>query len=316
MNQKKVVITGGAGFIGSHTVDMFLSKGYQVIVIDNLRSGDMKNLKHCIDSIQFVRGDILDADMLREHIDSNTSVVHLAALISVPESIEKPSESHAINVTGTETILSVCREKGALSFVSASSAAVYGNNSKMPLSEVSETGPISPYGLHKLVNEQYGKLYTSLYNLNTIFLRFFNVYGPRQKAEGGYASVIPVFLKKLNAHEAPTIFGDGTTIRDFVFVKDVARALYQATETARASKTPVHDIYNIATGNKTSLSELWNMMCDIKGVSIEPIFGPERIGDIHESYADIRKAKECIKFEALTTMEEGLRELIDYSRKS
>ncbi len=318
---KKVLITGGAGFIGSHTVEEFLANGYEVTVLDNLRTGDIENIRHVLPQITFVEGDILDADVLRKHIDSDTRIINLAAFISVPESVEQPTLAHQINVSGAELVMSVAREKNAACFVSASSAAVYGENAEMPLTEESKTVPVSPYGLHKYVNELYGRTYSRLYGFPSVFLRFFNVYGPRQKFQGGYASVIPAFINKLLANEAPTIFGSGEIMRDYVYVKDIARAIRAAVEHAeKVGQAPAEaldkksgrnyfDVFNIATGTSTTLDQLWQTMCKIKGVDMKPAYGPTRPGDVFACYATGEKAKRVLGFEAKVGVEEGLQEL-------
>lgn len=310
---KKVLITGGAGFIGSHAVEEFLGNGYEVTVLDNVRTGDLMNIEHLRGKITFMEGDILDRGVLDRLIDADTRIVHLAALISVPESVDKPTLAHEINTSGAELVMSVAREKGAVCFVSASSAAVYGENTEMPLTEESKTIPISPYGLHKYVNELYGRTYSRLYNFPTVFLRFFNVYGPRQKFQGGYASVIPAFAKKILANEPATIFGSGEITRDYVYVKDIARALRAAVEHAEARSAAgeknYFDVFNIATGKPTTLDQLWQTMCRIKGVDMKPTYGPTRQGDVFACYATGNKAREVLGYEAKVGIEEGLREL-------
>lgn len=320
---KKVLVTGGAGFIGSHTVDEFLSAGYKVTVLDNLRTGDLKNLEHITDSehsqrnqFTFVEGDIRNAELVASLIDNETSIVHLAALISVPESIENPELAHDINVNGTHNLLLKAKEKNAPRFVSASSAAIYGLHAPVPTPESVKHDPLSPYGIHKSINEQYGKLYAELYGLQCVFLRFFNVYGPRQKAEGGYPSVIPAFIKKVLAGEPAKINGSGSISRDFIFVKDIARALRLAVEVPienLADKDSGHKenftAINIAGGTPTTLDTLWNTMCEIKGVQLKPIYGEKRVGDIEVSIADVKKAKEKLGFETQVGLKEGLESL-------
>lgn len=313
---KKALITGGAGFIGSHAVDEFLAHGYQVTVLDNLRTGDLKNIEHVADRVRFIEGDIRDSALLATLIDSDIKIVHLAALISVPESIENPALAHDINVNGTHTVLLAAKERGAKRFVSASSAAIYGINASVPTPETASYDPLSPYGLHKSINEQYGKLYADLYGLECIFTRFFNAYGSRQKAEGGYPSVIPAFRKKIEAGVAATIHGSGSISRDFIHVKDIARALRLAVEYQPESladkETGVKakgffEAFNIATGKPTTLDRLWNTLCKIKGIDLLPLYGPKREGDIEVSLADVTKAREKLGFEANIDLEEGLK---------
>lgn len=310
MQNKKVLITGGAGFIGSHTAEEFLNSGYEVKILDNLRTGDLQNLAHIKERISFIEGDIRDAELVASLIDDSTAVVHLAALVSVPESIENPNLAHDINVTGMHTVLDVSRASNAVCFISASSAAVYGSNVPVPTPESIPHAPSSPYGLHKSINEQYGKLFADLYEMKVTFLRFFNVYGPRQKAEGGYASVIPAFIKRIKAGESATINGSGTISRDFIHVRDIARALYLSVEHAISKTNSNFNVYNIATGKPTSLDMLWNTLCKVSGKNIQANYGEKRIGDIEVSIADVSLAEKSLKFEAKVTLENGLRELV------
>lgn len=318
MQNKKVLITGGAGFIGSHTVEEFLSAGYEVKILDSLRTGDLKNIDHVKDKLTFIEGDIRDEKLVTSLIDDETSVVHLAALISVPESIENPALAHDINVTGMHTVLDASRKKNAVCFVSASSAAVYGSNVPVPTQESELHAPSSPYGLHKSINEQYGRLFADLYGIKTIFLRFFNVYGPRQKAEGGYASVIPAFIKKICANEPAVINGSGSISRDFIHVRDVARAIFLAVDNARITKkqstqaelSSTFEVYNIATGKPTSLDTLWNTLCKVTGKDIKASYGEKRVGDIEISIADVSKVYKKLNFEAKISLEDGLREIL------
>lgn len=309
MQNKRVLITGGAGFIGSHVVEEFLNAGYQVTILDNLRTGDLQNILHVKDKVTFVEGDIRDADLVSSLIDSSTAVVHLAALISVPESIENPVLAHDINVTGMHTVLDAARRQNAICFVGASSAAVYGTKAPVPTPENTTHAPNSPYGLHKSINEQYGKLFSELYGVKVRFLRFFNVYGPRQKAEGGYASVIPAFIKKIRMNEAAVINGSGEISRDFIHVRDVAKALFLVVE--NLSSTQGFDVYNVATGKPTSLDTLWNTLCKVSNKELEASYGEERPGDIKISIADITKIQTDLKYEAKISLEEGLREIVD-----
>ncbi len=305
--KKKALITGGAGFIGSHAVDEFLENGYEVTVLDALRTGDVSNIRHVMDRIRFVEGDICDSALVESLVDSDTVVVNLAAQISVPESIEDPETAHRINVDGTHALLVASKAKGAKKFVSASSAAVYGSHAPVPTPESFPHECLSPYGLHKSINEQYGKLYSDLYGLKTVFLRFFNVYGPRQKAEGGYASVIPVFIKKALAGVAPSINGSGSISRDFVYVKDVARAIRLAAEAdAGTENAGSFQVFNIATGKPTTLDELWNVLCEIKQIDMKPAYAEKRPGDIEASLADVSKATEMLGFEAKASLKDGL----------
>ncbi len=302
----RVIITGGAGFIGSHTVEEFLSAGYEVVVVDNLRTGSVENIKHVMEKITFIEADICNEDVLIDVIKEGDIVVHLAALVSVPESLEYPDVAHRINVTGTHNVFVAAKNAKARKIVSASSAAVYGNTNNVPTSESEPLRPLSPYALHKSINEQYGELFAAEYGLPSVFLRFFNVYGPRQRAEGGYASVIPLFIKKIKEGAPATINGSGSISRDFIFVKDIAQAIRMSAE---APLEETFNVFNVATGKPTTLDTLWSTLCSINGREIAPIYGPKREADIEISIADVKKIKEKVGFEARTSLSDGLKTL-------
>ncbi len=302
----RAVITGGAGFIGSHTVEEFLGKGYEVVVIDNLRTGSLDNLKPVLDKITFIEADICHEGVLSGVLKEGDIVVHLAALVSVPESLEHPDIAHKINVTGAHNVFVAAKDAKVKKVISASSAAVYGNTSTVPTPESELLRPLSPYALHKSINEQYGELFAEEYGLLSVFLRFFNVYGPRQRAEGGYASVIPLFIKKIKEGVPATINGSGSISRDFIFVKDIAEAIRLSAET---DLEETFNVFNVATGKPTTLDTLWSTLCSIEGKEISPIYGPKREADIEVSIADVRKIKEKVGFEAKTNLREGLETL-------
>ena len=303
----RVVITGGAGFIGSHTVEEFLNNGYEVVVVDNLRTGSLDNIKHVLDMVTFVEADICDEGVLVDVLKEGDIVVHLAALVSVPESLEHPDVAHRINVTGTHNVFVVAINAKAKKVISASSAAVYGNTIHVPTAESEVLRPLSPYALHKSINEQYGELFAAEYGLPSVFLRFFNVYGPRQRAEGGYASVIPHFIKKVKEGTPATINGSGAISRDFIFVKDIAEAIRCSAE---ANLEDTFNVFNVATGKPTTLDTLWNTLCSIEGKNITPIYGPKREADIEISIADVTKIHEKVGFEAKTSLKDGLKSLL------
>lgn len=335
--KKRVVITGGAGFIGSHTVDEFLANNYEVVVIDNLRTGSEKNLEHVLNKIEFIKGDIRDKDLLKTIFKPGDIVIHLAAFVSVPESVANPEESHDINVSGSNTVFITATEAGVSKIISASSAAVYGNPEYTPIDEKHPIQQLSPYGLHKHINEQYGRLYSELYSkkqkenkdqhLNKnetedknksankhsqsgsayVFMRFFNVYGPRQSSEGGYATVIPVFVKKIKNNEPATIHGDGSMIRDFVYVKDIAKALFLASQVQLENN---FEVFNIATGKPTRIIDVWNALCSVLQKNILPLHAQERPGDVSVSMAEVSKAKKLLNFEAKVGLKEGLESLL------
>ncbi len=304
---KRVIITGGAGFIGSHTAEEFLANGYEVVIVDNLRSGSKDNLTEVADRVTFIEGDIRDKELLTKTLKKGDIVIHLAAFVSVPESIKNPEESHDINVTGSNTLYVAANEAGASRVITASSAAIYGEPQKVPISEDHRKMSLSPYALHKNICEDYGKLYSTLGSMPFLFPRFFNVYGPRQSTKGGYAAVIPVFAEKIKTGEPATIEGDGTAVRDFIYVKDVARALRLAAEVEL--KDSKFEAFNIGAGKPITINELWQTLCKVLDKEILPVYGPARVGDIHTSLADVSKAKSLLNFEAETSFEDGLRSL-------
>lgn len=276
--------------------------------MDNLRTGSLENIKHVIDMITFIEADICDESVLIDVIKEGDVVVHLAALVSVPESLEHPDIAHKINVTGAHNVFVAAKNAKVKKIVSASSAAVYGNTTHVPTPESELLRPLSPYALHKSINEQYGELFAAEYGLPSVFLRFFNVYGPRQRAEGGYASVIPLFIKKIKEGTSATINGSGSISRDFIFVKDIAQAIRMSAE---AELEETFNVFNVASGKPTTLDTLWNTLCSIEGKQITPMYGPKREADIEISLADVRKIKEKVGFEAKTSLEVGLRSILE-----
>ena len=272
-----VLVTGGAGFIGSHTVDALLEKGVRVRVLDNLSSGSLKNLPMDHPLIEFMQGDVRDIDCVTLCIKDITHVIHLAALVSVPVSIKDPLASHSINVGGYLNVLSAARLAGVKRLVHASSAAVYGIPETLPLNEDSNTAPLSPYGLEKLVMDQYAQLFSELYNISTIGLRYFNVYGPRQNPESPYSGVISKFATWAIQNKEFTLFGDGKQTRDFIYVKDVARANVAALESTRDG------VANIATGYSVNLLEITQILSAIVGHPINVKHESARSGDVPHS---------------------------------
>lgn len=307
----KIFLTGGAGFIGSHVADELVAHGHEVTIVDNLSTGRRQNIAQIFDKVRFVEADIRDIETYEHLLDSDTVIVNLAAFVSVPESIESPIEAHEINVNGTHALMVAAKEKGVKKFISASSAAVYGIDTDVPVKEDSAHAPCSPYGLHKSLNEQYGKMYSELYGTNYIFFRFFNVYGPRQAVSGGYAAVIPIFIQKALLGQAPQIFGDGETSRDFIFVKDVSRQIRLAVE-KDVNELQKFNVFNVGTGKETTLNNLWKSIAKAKDLTLDPTYGPERVGDIKVSFADVSKSQEIFGFEADTGLDFGIKETVEY----
>ena len=299
------LITGGCGFIGSHIAEALVGEGHAVRVFDNLSSGRLENLHGFADRVDVVRGDIREPDALRGAMHGVEFVFHEAALVSVAASVEQPGENDAINIRGTLNVLQAARAAGVRRFVFASSAAIYGNNPDLPKREEMLPEPESPYALSKLAGEHYLRLFSKLYGLETVVLRYFNVFGPRQDARSMYSGVISKFSADLGAERTPTIFGDGRQTRDFVFVKDVVQANLLA---MRSDKIGHGEIFNVATGAHHSLLELLEMLQQITGRRVAPQFRDTRAGDIRHSYADISKIQRLLGYQPRFNLETGLRQ--------
>ncbi len=290
-------VTGGTGFIGSHLVRHLVAEGHGVTVIDNLFRGRMSNLEGIQDKIQLVKLDILDYEKLRSTLQNVDGIFHQAALTSVPESYEKEDEYKKVNITGTENIFKIAQEF-KIKVVYASSSSVYGNIDKIPITEDFERKPINPYGLTKLEDEYLAEKYSKL-GAQIIGLRYFNVYGLGQTLD--YAGVITKFLENISAGKPPIVFGDGSQIRDFIFVKDVARA-----NLAAMNSSIDHEFFNIGTGTAISIKDLAYLMIKISGKKIEPIFDKLPDGDVKNSQADVTLTKKMLGWESVTKLEEGL----------
>ena len=295
----RVLVTGGAGFIGSHSVEMLLSQGAEVVVLDDLSSGRAENLPR-ISSVSLHVGDIRDAAAVAAAMQGAHAVLHLAAQVSVQASIDDPAHSCSINVDGFVTVLDCARRLGVRRFVYASSAAVYGEPSQLPLTEASPTQPLSPYGLEKLVNDQYAALYAAQLGLSCLGLRYFNVFGPRQDPSSPYAGVISRFVDRLRAGQPLTVFGDGEQSRDFIYVGDVAAA------NAAALSSGVTGLCNVATGQRISLNQLIETLHAASGRRTEVRFAAERGGDIRHSGASGERLRQELRFSPRWSLREGL----------
>jgi UDP-glucose 4-epimerase len=301
------LITGGCGFIGSHIAEALAGEGHAIRAFDNLSSGKLENLRGFEAAVEVVRGDIRDEAALRAALRGVEYVFHEAALVSVAVSVQQPEENEAINVRGTLNVLQAARASGVRRVVLASSAAVYGNNPELPKREDMTPEPESPYALGKLAGEHYLRLFSRLYGLETVALRYFNVYGPRQDAGSMYSGVISRFADDLGAGRAPTLFGDGLQTRDFVFVKDVARANLLAMRSPQAGQG---EVFNVATGRQTSLLELLETLQAITGRRVAPQFREARAGDIRHSLADIGRSRATLGYEPGFDLDAGLRALV------
>ena len=308
----KALVTGGAGFIGSHIAQRMAKEGHQVVILDNLSTGRLENLETFADRVDFVEGDVRDAALLRELARGCELVFHQAAVVSVPYSVEHPQESHDVNIQGTLNALLAARDAGARRLVFASSAAIYGEEPVLPKAEQMRPTPISPYAVEKITGEHYLGAFHQLYGLQTVALRYFNVFGPRQDPKSPYSGVISIFVDRLLRQEDPMIFGDGEQYRDFVFVQDVVQAnLLAAAHDAAPGK-----VFNVGRGERTSLNQLVEILSRLTGYQASPTHGEPRAGDIRESLADITRIRQTLGYEPEVEVEEGLAALVEYARKN
>jgi len=309
----KVLVTGGAGFIGSHIVDRLLDDGVKVRVIDDLSTGDKSNLSQHENNpdFEFIHGDITDFGAVKKAVTGVDAVVHEAALVSVTKSMEDPLLSNQINVIGSLNLLKACVDFGVKRFIFASSCAVYGDSRELPIDEGVCVKPLSPYAVDKLAVENYAKVFNQSTNLETICLRYFNVYGPRQK-HGPYSGVISVFVNKLLANKSPIIYGNGKQTRDFVNVRDVVEANLCALSKSKIGG----EIINVCTGKEVTINNIFEIVKKITGKSmINPIYEKPRIGDIKHSYGNNAKGQKYLIFNPKIELENGLKELIEWSSK-
>ncbi len=300
---KRVTITGGAGFIGYWTARRLIEEGFEVKILDNLHTARMSDKIRDL-GLDIIKVDIRDMEALKNAFEGSDYVLHLAALLSVEESSEKPLLYHEINVTGTLNVLKAALETGVEKVIYASTAAVYGPSDELPIKEDHPTNPISFYGVTKLAGEAYCSLFYRTYGLKTIILRYFNAYGPGQSQE--YAGVIKRFIERIKHGKPPVIYGDGYQTRDFVHVEDIANANFIA-----FISNVDFGIFNIASGKSITILDLAKMILDLMDSNLQPVFAPSRKGDIRHSLADIRKAKEILGFEPQIDLRSGIRKLIE-----
>ena len=305
------LVTGGAGFIGSHLVEALVGQGDEVRVLDNLSTGRRENLTAVADSIELIEGDIRDPNAVGAAVRGVERIFHQAAVVSVPMSVRDPVTNHAVNVDGTLNLLDAARVAGVECFVYASSSAVYGDLPDLPKVETMPTAAISPYGLSKHIGEQYARLFTQLYGLRTVGLRYFNVYGPRQDPSSPYSGVISIFVDHLLANTPPSIYGDGRQTRDFIYVADVVRANLLAAGAPDAAG----EVFNVSTNQSFTIVELWETLQIIAGTHLAPRFGEERLGDIRHSYASCEHARQTIGFEPEINFRDGLRRTFAWYRE-
>jgi nucleoside-diphosphate-sugar epimerase len=303
---RKVLVTGGAGFIGSNLVRELLERGDDVRVLDNFSTGNRRNIEDL--AIEVVEGELRSYERVHNAVRGVETVFHLGALGSVPRSVQDPLTSSAVNIEGTLNVLLAARDEGIRRVVYTSSSSIYGVSNPLPLNETMPPDPISPYGVAKLAAERYCVSFSRVYDLETVVLRYFNVFGPRQDPGSQYAAVVPLFATAIAAGEPVTIFGDGEQSRDFTFVDNVVAATVDAGSVAEANGR----IMNVAAASPASVNTLADTIGSIVGKEVEKHYAPERPGDIRDSWADISAARQLIGFEPGVGLEEGLRRTIDY----
>ncbi len=304
----RILVTGGAGFIGSNLVEQLLqdTRVTAVKVLDNLATGSLENINQFFTNpkFEFIEGDIRDFETCIASCDGIDIISHQAALGSVPRSIEDPLTTNEVNITGTLNIFTAAKEKKIKRIVYAASSSTYGDHPGLPKVEDKIGNPLSPYAVSKYVNELYAKVYASLYNMEFIGLRYFNIFGPRQNPNGPYAAVVPLFAEALLNNKSPVINGDGNHSRDFTFVDNAVQANILSFFTE--NKSAVNQVYNIACGKQTSLNKLFEILCKEAGSNLKTLHGPERTGDVKHSLADISKANELLGYSVKISAEEGL----------
>jgi UDP-N-acetylglucosamine/UDP-N-acetylgalactosamine 4-epimerase len=311
----KFLVTGSAGFIGSNLVEAILKLGYKVRGLDNLSTGKKENVDEFLDNpnYEFIEGDIRDFETCMKACEGIDYVLNQAAWGSVPRSIEMPLFYEEVNIKGTLNMMEAARQTGVKKFVYASSSSVYGDEPNLPKKEGREGNVLSPYALTKKVDEEYGKLYTKLYGLDTYGMRYFNVFGRRQDPNGAYAAVIPKFIKQLLNDEQPTINGDGKQSRDFTYIENVIEANLKA---CNASHEEAGQAYNIAYGGREFLIDIYTHLLNALDKDIQPIFGPDRKGDIKHSNADISKAQKMLGYNPDWSFERGIKAAIEWYKEN
>lgn len=307
MSSRLFLVTGGAGFIGSHIAEALVRRGDRVRVFDNLSTGKRANLAA---GVEFVEGDLVDPAAVAKAVVGVDCIFHEAALASVPRSVEMPLDTHAACVTGTVNLLDAARRSGVRRVVYAASSSAYGDQPTSSKRETDLPAPISPYGAAKLAAEIYCQSFAETYGLQTVCLRYFNVFGPRQDPDSPYSAVIPLFITALLAGRRPTVYGDGGQSRDFTYVANVVQGNLLAADAPNVAG----QVINVANGRSTSLLQLLEVLNRLLGTSVQPVHEPARIGDVRESLADITKARKLLNYEPEIGFEEGLRRSIDYYR--
>lgn len=308
---ERYLVTGGAGFIGSHLVETLLKAGNFVRVLDDFDTGKRESIESFTGELEIVEGSIVNRDTLTSAMQGIDYVLHQAARGSVPRSIQDPIGTHEANITGTLNVLLAARDAKVKRVVAASSSSVYGETPTLPKKEVMTPAPKSPYAISKLTGEYYCRVFSEVYGLETVALRYFNIYGPRQNPNLQYAAVIPIFINHMLHGRPCVIYGDGEQTRDFTFVEDCVKA------NLLACKTPgiAGNFYNIACGKQTSVNQLFELIKEIVGTDIPPVYEPARAGDVKYSYASIKKAKEQMQFKPDFRLKKGLKKTVQWYKK-
>jgi len=303
------LVTGGAGFIGSHLCEELARRGETVRVVDSLITGKRANLAH-VPGVEFIEGDLADLAVATRAVRGVDYVLHQAAIPSVPRSVEDPITSNRANIDASLNLLVAARDAGVKRVVYAGSSSAYGNSATMPKVETMPTSPLSPYALQKLVAEQYAQIFTRLYGLETVTIRYFNVFGPRQDPSSPYSGVISLFIKALSENQRPKIYGDGEQTRDFTYVANVVDGVLRACQAKDASG----EVINVATNGRVSLNQLFTTLRSLIGANVEPIYDKPRAGDVRDSQADIGKAARLLGYKPLVTFEQGLKNTVEWYR--
>lgn len=310
--QTLYLVTGGAGFIGSHIAEALVKRGDRVRVLDNLMTGKRENLAHLTGKLEFIEADIRDAAATRQAMEGVNIVFHEAAIPSVPRSVAEPQLNHDANVNGTFNVLMAARDAGVKRVVFAASSSAYGDTEVLPKVETMMPNPLSPYAAAKLVGELYCQTFTRVYGLETVALRYFNVFGPRQDPTSPYSGVISKFVTALLNNEAPTIFGDGEQSRDFTYIANVVDANLRAAEAPDA----IGQVMNLGIGQRITLNQLFDELQKIIGTNLKPNYAETRAGDVRHSLADITRAEQLLGYRPLVGLAEGLKYTVDWYREN
>ncbi len=305
------LVTGGAGFIGSHLTEAIVNAGHRAVVLDDFSTGRRENIHHLLPIIRLIEGSITDLATCRRAVQGVDFVLHQGALPSVPRSIKDPIRSHTVNATGTLNMLTAARDEGVRRFVYAGSSSVYGDTPALPKFESMPPSPRSPYAIAKYAGESYCRTFFELYGLETVVLRYFNVFGPRQDPDSDYAAVIPKFIARFLNDTSPVIFGDGTQSRDFTYVENVVRANLLA---CAASSAAAGQVFNCACGERVTLTALANELRSLTGSTCAPTYGPPRPGEVAHSLASLDRAREYLGYEPGVNLREGLAKTVSWYR--